>query len=311
MNIDLSEEAFAYGREAQRALGAAGGDELVKRAEADPASRAGLVEPLLGDLGAWDLDPRGDADDLEAAAALSRAFGYWAAPYPIAERLARPAGSDGLVVVADRHPEGAVAGLDLRWTTVTLDGARGVATAVPSDARARDTAFVTALDVRSEGEADVRDVALGLVLPCWTLLGMLDRAMELTREHVLVRRQFGKPLADKQGVQFQLTDAEVERAGVAMLARYALWSVQDGRAEAVHDALALRLAVIEAAETVLRTCHLLHGAVGFCDEAALSWISRYSQPLRRLPYGVSGTGARLARSIGRDGLTGLFSEVTA
>ncbi|ROO85913.1 acyl-CoA dehydrogenase-like protein [Actinocorallia herbida] len=311
MNIDLSDEAFAYGREAQRALGAAGGDLLVQRAEADPEIRASLVEPLLRDLGAWDLDPRGDADDLEAAAALSRAFGYWAAPYPVAERLARPAGSDGLIVVADRHPEAAVAGLDLRWTTVALDGTRGTARAVPSDEPARTSAFVTGLDLTPDGAAEARDIALGLVLPCWTLLGMLDRAMELTREHVLVRHQFGKPLSAQQGVQFQLTDAEVERAGIAMLARYALWSVQDGRAEAVEDALALRLAAIEASETVFRTAHLLHGAIGFCDETALSWTSRYSQPLRRLPYGISGTRARFTRAIGRRGLTGLFSEVTA
>ncbi|GAB2831679.1 acyl-CoA dehydrogenase family protein [Actinocorallia aurea] len=311
MNIDLSEEAFAYGREAQRALGAAGGDQLVQRAEADPSCRAALVEPVLAELGAWDLDPRGDADDLEAAAALSRAFGYWAVPYPIAERLARPAGSDGLLVVADRHPEAAVAGLDLHWTTVTLDGARGTARALPADESARASAFVTGLDVAPDGAAAPGDLALGLVLPCWTLLGMLDRAMDATREHVLVRRQFGRPLAEQQGVQFQLTDAEVERAGVAMLARYALWSVQDGRAEAVADALALRLAALEAAETVLRTAHLLHGAIGFCDETALSWTSRYSQPLRRLPYGVSGTRARLTRAVGRRGLTGLFSEVSA
>ena len=43
------------------------------------------------------------------------------------------------------------------------------------------------------------------------------------------------------------------------------------------------MAAIEAAEVVFRVCHQLHGAVGFCDETTLSWLSRYSQPLRRLP----------------------------
>ncbi|NED67510.1 acyl-CoA dehydrogenase, partial [Streptomyces sp. SID10244] len=73
------------------------------------------------------------------------------------------------------------------------------------------------------------------------------RAMELTRSHVLLREQFGRPLAKLQGVQFQLTDAEVERAGVEVLAKYALWSTESGHPEAVDDALALRLAAIEAA----------------------------------------------------------------
>ena len=98
------------------------------------------------------------------------------------------------------------------------------------------------------------------------------------RAYVLDRQQFGQPLAAFQGVQFQLTDAEVERAGLEELAKYALWSIEAGRPEAADDALALRLAAIEAAEIVFRVAHQLHGAIGFCDETTLSWLSRYSRP---------------------------------
>ena len=112
----------------------------------------------------------------------------------------------------------------------------------------------------------------------------MDRTMKAA-----VVREFGQPLAKFQGVQFQLTDAEVERAGLGMLAKYALWSIATARPEAVDDALALRSAALEAADVVFRVCHQLHGAVGFCDETALSWLSRYSQPLRRLPWGLSAT----------------------
>ena len=61
---------------------------------------------------------------------------------------------------------------------------------------------------------------------------MLDAARDagpghhLTRAYVLDRQQFGQPLATFQGVQFQLTDAEVERAGLEELAKYTLWSVR-------------------------------------------------------------------------------------
>jgi hypothetical protein len=298
MDIDLSAEAIEFGRAARRALEAAGGDELVQRAEADPAVRESVIEPVLAELGAWELDPRGDADELEAAAALCRAVGYWAAPYPVAERLA------GVVVVADTNP----AGLGGSSTAVTLDGRRFPATAAPAGPP-RTTTFVTALELGRSADADPIDLPLGLTLPCWTLLGMLDRAVELTRDHIVVREQFGAPLSALQGVQFQLTEAEVERGGVEMLARYALWSVQEGLPEAVDDALALRLAAIEAAEVVFRIAHQLHGATGFCDETTLSWVSRYSQPLRRLPLGVSATRDALTRRIGRRGLTGLFSDV--
>jgi 3-oxo-4-pregnene-20-carboxyl-CoA dehydrogenase alpha subunit len=135
---------------------------------------------------------------------------------------------------------------------------------------------------------------------------MLDRAMALAREHVQSREQFGQPLARFQGVQFQLADAEVERAGLLELASYALWNIQARKAGSLIDALALRMAALEAADAVFRTGHQLHGAMGFCDESTLSWISRYSQPMRQHPWGVAGTLDQLTRLGGRSGIAGLF-----
>jgi hypothetical protein len=308
VNIELTQEAEEYGRQALRALKTAGGDQLVQFAEQEPDRRDAIVAPVFSDLGAWELNPRGDTGELEAAAALCRSAGYWAVPYPVAERLARPPDldADGLLVVAGPSPAAAIAGLDLRWVAVTLDGQRCTAACVPG-AQPGMRAFTAALDLRPIDGNGLPDVALGLVLPCWTLLGMLDRVIELTREHVLVREQFGQPLAAFQSVRFQFTDAEVERSGLEILARYALWSIQEGSGEAVSDALALRLAAIEAADVVFRVGHQLHGAIGFCDETALSWLSLYSQPLRWLPLGLSATREELTRRLGQRGLTGLFS----
>ncbi|MCG5431089.1 acyl-CoA dehydrogenase [Mycobacterium sp. MYCO198283] len=307
MNLELADEAREFGRQALRAFESAGGDELVLQAEAKPQQRESLVGPVLAGLGAWELEPRADIDSLEAAAALCRSAGYWALPYPVAQRLARPADLDvdGLVVVAEVAARAPLAGLaGLRWAAVTLDGRRSAVTAVTDPG----AAFVGTLERTGLDEAGAADVALALTLPCWTLLGMLDRAIELTVTHVQLRQQFGQPLAKFQGVQFQLTDAEVERSGADILAKYALWSVGSGRPEALDDALALRMTVLEAAEVVFRVCHQLHGAVGFCDETTLSWLSRHSQPLRRLPFGVSATRYRLTRRVGDGrGLVGLYA----
>ena len=305
MVLDLSEDAREFGRQALRALEAAGGDQLVQQAEAKPDIRESLVGPVLAGLGAWELDPRTDVDGLEAAAALCRSAGYWAAPYPVAERLAAPTDLDvdGLVVVADTRPLAALAGLDSRWAAVTLAGVRTHVTG----RGATGSAFVTELQLAGIDENGAGDVALALTLPCWTLLGMLDRAIELTVAHVSLRKQFGQTLSAFQSVQFQLTDAEVERSGLDILAKYTLWSVGSGSADALTDALALRMSALEAAEIVFRVCHQLHGAVGFCDETTLSWLSRYSQPLRRLPLGLSATRDLLARRAGGTGLRGLFA----
>ncbi|MFA5711217.1 acyl-CoA dehydrogenase family protein [Mycolicibacterium sp.] len=309
MILDLSPEADEFGRQALRAFESAGGDELLQQAEAKPFDREALVGGVLGDLGAWDLEPRADSDSLEAAAALCRSAGYWALPYPVAERLSRPTTGDtaGLLVVAETNPSAPVVGVRLPWTAVTL---AGQSRTVVGTSAARP-GFVAELELSSTTAEAPDDVALGLVLPCWTLLGMLDRALALTIEHVRLRQQFGQPLSKFQSVQFQLTDAEVERSGLEILAKHALWSAGPSSgtsaAEALDDALALRMAAIEAAEVVFRVCHQLHGAVGFCDETTLSWLSRYSQPLRRLPFGLSATRDLLTARIDGRGLTGLYA----
>ncbi|MBO0853031.1 MAG: acyl-CoA dehydrogenase [Nocardia sp.] len=308
MNIELSAEAVEYGLQARRALEAAGGDQLIQDAEVDPAHRTAAVEPVLAGLGAWELDPRRDRDDLEAAAALCRAAGYWAIAYPVAERLARPVDLevDGIVVVTEHAPRAAIADIDLRWAAVGIDGRR-FASKVRADGIApRVSAFVAPLELTAIDDGGAGDIALALTLGCWTLLGMLDRAIELTRSHVLLRTQFGRTLSQFQSVQFQLTDAEVERTGLDVLAKYALWSVQSGAEDALGDALGARVAALDAAEVIFRISHQLHGAIGFCDESTLSWLSRYSLPLRRLPWASSGSREQLTRHLGTWGLSGLF-----
>jgi len=301
MNIELSEEAVEYGHQASRAFEAAGGDELVQKAQDAPDTRAALITPILDELGALDLEPRADADQLEAAAALCRSAGYWALPYPVAERLCRTTDleSDGLVVVTE-HPKAPLGGLTDRWTAVDVDGRRSIATPGASG-----TAFVADLQLQPIDGDGTKDLALALALPMWTLLGMLDRALDLAVAHVSIRKQFGQTLSGFQSVQFQLTDGEVERSGLEMLARHTLWSIATDREAAIDDALALRMAALEAAEVVFRVTHQLHGASGFCDETTLSWLSRYSQPLRRLPLGLSATHALLTRRIGTAGLAPL------
>lgn len=304
MNLEFCDGAREYAQEVSRAFAAAGGDDLLRRAEQDPLGREALVVPVLDKLGAFDLDPRAGAEELEATAVLCRCAGWWGVPYPVAEHIAG-------VVVDESRPQAAVGGLGRSWRVFTLSGQVGEGRARPLDAPPRSSWFVAELDVVASGRASGAEVALALVLPCFTLLGMLDRALSLTRSHVTQRHQFGQPLAEFQGVQFQLTDAEVERAGCEELAKYALWSVRATPDDAVADALALRCATLEAADVVFRVAHQLHGALGFCDESPLSWLSRYSQPLRRLPFGLSASRAALAEKLGSRPLRGLYDAAYA
>jgi len=315
MKIELSDEAAEFGRLALRVLRDAGGDDLAPAAARDQQQAGSRVASALGEIGTWQLDPRGDPAELEAAAAVSRSAGYWAAPYPVAARLARPAGlsADALAVVPAAGPAAVPGGHGLRWAVVDLHGQRSLVSARRLPGRSPDPSAPdpSALELSLADDDGTGDVPLALLLPCWMLLGLMDRAIELTRAHVLSREQFGRPIAAFQAVRFQLTEAEVERVGAEALARYALWSVQTRRADMLADALALRLAAVEAADVVFQVAHQLHGAIGFCDESPLSWLSRASEPLRHLPFGRSGTLDQLARVAGRRGLAGVFGEETA
>lgn len=308
MNLEMDEDAREFERLAKRRFESAGGDRFLQDAETDPALRS-KVEPILHELGAWQLEIRSSSEELEAAALLCRSAGYWAIPYPVAERLSRPRDMDAdALAVVGPSPSGSASGLDIRWAAVDLDGVRSSVLHRPDQRPARESNFVVPFDLEAVDRVAGPEVALALVLPVWTLLGYLDRAMDLTLSYVRGRTQFGKPLASFQGVQFQLTDAEIERLGVEELAKYALWSLQTGRPDVLVDALALRTAALEAADIVFRIAHQLHGAIGFCDETALSWISRYSEPLRRLPLGLPATRSELTRRLGASALEGIFND---
>ena len=143
MNIDLSPEAVEYGHTARRALEAAGGDELAQFGAGGGDGADGAAK-VLAELGAWDLDPRGSGEELEAAAALCRSAGWWAVPHPVAERLARPhdVDADALAVVAGDGSAASVAaaisGVALRWVAVDLGGRRSLATPQPGTVSGRE-----------------------------------------------------------------------------------------------------------------------------------------------------------------------------
>jgi hypothetical protein len=63
------------------------------------------------------------------------------------------------------------------------------------------------------------------------------------------------------------------------------------------------------AREVLRTCHQLLGALGFCDEHDVSVLDRHLQPLLRLPYAAEALADRLVPAVSRGELESLFTSV--
>lgn len=307
MITELTAEASEFQDALEGAVTSAGGLDLVTRAEGGETVRP-EIESLLGRLGVWDLQPSSSAVELEAAAVACRVAGRYALPYPIAERLAAADidGVDALGLVGPTRPRLNLVDGDLDWLVVDLDGRTAPVVSTGEPVGGRLAPFVRQVKLGEWGS--LADPAPVVVLQSWIILGMVEHAAEMTFAYVQERRQFGRTLAEFQGTQFRVADMSVWIQSLEGLAKYALWSVASGQSSSVVDALLLRVAALEAAENVFRSAHQLHGAIGFCDETHVSWLSRYSQPLRRLPFGRSQTEAIVLEKVSASSIPGLFDS---
>ena len=306
MQTELPRDVVAFGQAARSRFDSLGGVELALRAETDPDARR-RASDALDELGVWDGDPRAGSDELLAAAQLCRMAGAVALPVPVVERLIAVDGH-WLALVDPARPYVDHGDLPGPWVGADLDGSAFVVE--PEKRRpAKLGPFVTrARVVEPAPPVPADDVSLHLALGAWRILGALDTALGQATSHVAVRKQFGQPLAEFQAVRFAVADAVVAVRGLDELARFTMWRLATAEPDARWaDAVALRLHAVETARDVLRCCHQLLGAVGFCDEHDVSVLDRHLQPLLRLPYPAEALAERLVPAVSVGVLEGLFS----
>jgi alkylation response protein AidB-like acyl-CoA dehydrogenase len=105
---------------------------------------------------------------------------------------------------------------------------------------------------------------------CAELVGAMERAIEMTAEHLRTRQQFGVPIGSFQALQHRLADmtAEMELARSMLLA--ALASVaNDAPALRERTISAAKLLVGRAAKFVCGQAIQLHGGIGMTEEYAV------------------------------------------
>lgn len=312
MIIQLSDEATGLASVLRDQFESAGGVDVVRRASADPSTRSPVAD-VFAAAGIWDLDPLSDGDELEASAAVCEVAGYFALPYPIAQRLARfgDAEATTLVPIAAEHRVAEHADLPLHWNALDLTGRAYTVTGTRGGLfGTRLGAFVSEVEVTPLDERHPRHAALLATLHAWWLLGLTKNAFDDTVRYTGEREQFGRPLRKFQSVSFHLADLSVAISGLEELAKYTLWKIRESADddEALTSALALRVDALEASAIVMRGAHQLHGATGFTNDTDVSWLSRASQPARRLPEGESQTSDLLVDLIGRVGFAGTKLE---
>jgi acyl-CoA dehydrogenase len=93
-------------------------------------------------------------------------------------------------------------------------------------------------------------------------LGLAQRALEEAIRYSRGRQQFGRPIAQFQGVQFKLAEMATELEAARLLVYQAAWANDIGSAELKQKASMAKLYATEAAQRIIDQALQIHGGVG-------------------------------------------------
>jgi alkylation response protein AidB-like acyl-CoA dehydrogenase len=115
--------------------------------------------------------------------------------------------------------------------------------------------FIDALKVLDGGRISI--AALGV--------GMAQGAYEAALHYAKQRRQFGRPIADFQAIQFKLADMATEIDAARLLTHRAAWMKQQGMQTTLQSSMA-KLYAGEVAVRAANECVQVHGGYGFIKD---------------------------------------------
>ena len=123
--------------------------------------------------------------------------------------------------------------------------------------------YKVAIETLNEGRIGIGAQMIGLAQ------GALDHAVRYTKE----RRQFGKAIADFQGVQFQLARMAIDVESARLLV-YNAARLRDAGLPFLHEAAICKIASSEAAERVTSMAVNLFGGYGFVRDYPVEKLYR-------------------------------------
>jgi acyl-CoA dehydrogenase len=116
-------------------------------------------------------------------------------------------------------------------------------------------------------------------------VGMMSRAIDLSIEHSRGRVQFGRPIAENQGIQWMLADMQVSFSASRLMA-YTTAQLLDSGARADREAAETKLFVTEALQGVVDKAVQIHGGMGYMREHRVERLYRDAR-ITRIYEGTS------------------------
>jgi alkylation response protein AidB-like acyl-CoA dehydrogenase len=219
-------------------------------------SGAALVVPALQES-AYDDDPLAPRTQATAERGMLRLSGQ--------KMFVCADGADGFLVSASGR-DGPVLGFVARGapgctlsTMQTVDG-RKLATIglddVPADPIPAHSSSRNAVDALNN---------LALLALSSELLGVMEKAQEMTLDYLRIRKQFGKLIGSFQALQHQAANVYIRTEAVRSLL-YQIAANNDAWRIDPSMAIAAKAKASEEALAVTEACIQLHGAIGFTDE---------------------------------------------
>lgn len=99
-------------------------------------------------------------------------------------------------------------------------------------------------------------------------IGVAQYALELAIQWAKQRETFGKPLAERQGIQWMLADSEIELRAARLLVYQAAWKADLGQPMKI-DASVAKVFATETAFRVVDRCVQIFGGLGVAKEMPL------------------------------------------
>jgi alkylation response protein AidB-like acyl-CoA dehydrogenase len=138
-----------------------------------------------------------------------------------------------------------------------------------------------------------------LVAVASELVGVCDRALEMTVAYVKERRQFGVPVGSYQAVSHRCAEMLLETEKARSATAYAAWAA-DADTQRLPEAAAMaKAAASQAGVQVTASAIQAHGGIGFTWEADVHWLLKRAHIDAALLGGAKPHRARLARLIAR------------
>lgn len=247
---------------------------------------AEVVESWLGPLLAGEavcaiaLTEPGSGSDAQALAAKATPVeGGWMLSGEKTSITQAPA-ADVSIIVARESDTGRISAFVVPMTSPGLSGQSFEDPGFRSVGRgsiAMDDVFVSPeqrLGSGGDGFAMImREFDLSRTLIAFMCLGMAERAIDLTVEHIKGRTSFGRPLSHYQGVTFPLAEHLTYIAAVRALACAVLDARAGGRPHTVEAAM-LKWWAPQVGFNAVQECVVLHGHLGYSEEMPLQALLR-------------------------------------